>query len=180
MYSSSLSTHRCIRVLHCSKQCYSSSTPRPFSSCAVFVFTSSTVGKWVPFSLWCTEKSHRVLNTWIWRIFKYSNAFIGKKLLEQKGVVSWGIVLMQHPDFVLPEIWPLLPQGLSHCLSFNTNHVYNHFHTQTSIFENNFTDFLNFFVGFRSRRVAWVLIVFHFPPILTKSFVPLKHTWTWQ
>ena len=44
-------------------------------------------------------------------MFKYSNAFVGKKLLEQKGVVSWGIVLMQHPDFVLPEIRPLLPQG---------------------------------------------------------------------
>ena len=50
MYSSSLSTHRCICVLHCSKQCYSSSTLRPFSSCAVFAFTSSTDGKWVPFN----------------------------------------------------------------------------------------------------------------------------------
>ena len=49
MYSSSLSTHRCIRVLHCSKLCYSTST-RSFSSCAVFAFTSSTDGKWVPFS----------------------------------------------------------------------------------------------------------------------------------
>ena len=38
------------RVLHCSNQCYSSSTPRPFSSCAVFAFISSTDGKWVPFS----------------------------------------------------------------------------------------------------------------------------------
>ena len=50
MYSSSLSTHRFIRVLHSSKQCYSSSTPRPFSSCAVFAFSSSTDGKWAPFS----------------------------------------------------------------------------------------------------------------------------------
>ena len=50
MYSSSLSAHHCIRVLLCSKLCYSSSTPRPFSSCAVFAFTSSTDGKWVPFS----------------------------------------------------------------------------------------------------------------------------------
>ena len=50
MYSSSLSTRRCIRVLHCSKQCCSSSTPRPFSSCAIFTFTTSTDGKWVPFS----------------------------------------------------------------------------------------------------------------------------------
>ena len=46
----SLSTHLCIHVLHCSKQCYSSSTPRPFSSCAGFTFTISTDGKWVLFS----------------------------------------------------------------------------------------------------------------------------------
>ena len=167
-------THRCIRVLHCSKQCYSSSTARPFSSCAGFTFTTSTDGKWVPsvhFSLWCTEKSHRVLNPWIWRMFMYSNAFIGKKLLEQKGVVSWGIDLMQHPDFVLPGIRPLLPQDLSHCLSANTNHICNHSHTQTSIFANNLTNFLNFLVAFQSRRVTWMLITFHFPPTLTKSFV---------
>ena len=67
------------------------------------------------FSLWCTGKSHRVLNPPIWRMFKYSNAFIGEKLLEQKCVVSWGIVLMQHPNFVLPEIRPLFPQGLCLC-----------------------------------------------------------------
>ena len=175
MYSSSLSTHCCIRVLHCSKQCYSSSTP----SCAVFAFISSTDGKWVPFSTLLTlvyKKSHRVLNPPIWRISKYSNAFIGKKLLEQKDVVGWGIVLMQHPDFVLPEIRPLLPQGLSHCLPVNTNHVCNHSHTQTWIFAKNFTDFQNVLVGFWSRRVTWMLIIFHFLPTLTKSFMPLKHT----
>ena len=55
----------------------------------------------VHFSPWCTEISHRVLDPRIWRMLKYSNAFTGKKLLEQKGVVSWGIVLMQHPDFDL-------------------------------------------------------------------------------
>ena len=49
MYSPSLSTHRCIRVPHCLKQCYNSSTPRPFSNCAVFAFTSSNDGKRVPF-----------------------------------------------------------------------------------------------------------------------------------
>ena len=165
MYSSFLSTHRCIRVLHCSKQCYSSSTPRPFSSCAVFAFTSSTDGKWVPFSTLFTlvyrKKSHRVLNPWIWRMFKYSNVFIGKKLLEQKGIVSWGIVLMQHPDFVLPEIRLLPPQGLLHCLSVNTNHVCNHSHAQTSNFASNFTGFLNVLVGFQSQRVTW--IVDHLP-----------------
>ena len=36
MYSPSLSTHRFIHALHCSEQCYSSSTLGPFSSCAVF------------------------------------------------------------------------------------------------------------------------------------------------
>ena len=123
----------------------------------------------VQFSLWRTGKSHRVLNPRIWSMFKYSNAFIGKKLPEQKGVVRWGIVLMQHPDFVLPEIRPLLPQGLSHCLPVNTNHVYNHSHTQTSIFANNITDFLNVLVGFRSRRVTWMLIIFHFLTTLTKA-----------
>ena len=50
MYSLSLSTHHCICVLHCSKQCYSSSILRPFTSCAIFAFTSSTDGKCVPFS----------------------------------------------------------------------------------------------------------------------------------
>ena len=134
----------------------------------------------VHFLLWCTEKSHRVLNPWIWRMFKYSNAFIRKKLLEQKGVVSWGIVLMQHPYVVLPEIRPLLPQDLSHCLSVNTHHVCNHSLTQMSIFSNNFTDFLNVLVSFQSRSVTWMLIIFHFLPTLTKSFVPLKHTWTWH
>ena len=112
----------------------------PFSSCAVFAFTTLTDGKWVPsvhFSLWCTEKCHRVLNPRIWRMFKYSNTFIGKKLLEQKGIVSWGIVLMHYPDFVLPEIRPLLPQDLLLCLSVNTHHVCNHSLTQTSIFANN-------------------------------------------
>ena len=98
----------------------------------------------VHFSPWCTEISHRVPNPRIWRMLKYLNAFIGKKLLEQKGVVSWGIDLIQHPDFVLPEIQPLPPQNLSHCLSVNTHYVCNHSHTQTSIFANNFTDFLNF------------------------------------
>ena len=130
----------------------------------------------VHFSLWCTEKSHRVPNSRIWRMFKYWNAFIGKKLLNQKSIVSWDIVLMQNRDVVLPEIRLLLPQDLSHCLSVNTHHVCNHYYTQTSIFMNNFTDFLNVLVGCRSRRVTWILIIFHFLPTLTKPLVPLKHT----
>ena len=60
----------------------------------------------IHFSLWCTEESHRVLNPWIWRMFKYLNAFIGKKLLERKGVVSWHIVLIQHPDQWTPGAAP--------------------------------------------------------------------------
>ena len=93
-----------------------------------FAFTSSTDGKWVPFGtlfILLYRKESQGAKSANKRMFKYSNAFIGKKLLEQKGVVSWGIALMQHPDFVLPEIRPLLSQGLSHCLSVNTNHVYN-------------------------------------------------------
>ena len=130
----------------------------------------------VHFSLWCTEESHRVVNPRIWRMFKYSNKFIRKKLLEQKGVVSWGIVRMHHLDFALPDIRPLLPQDLSHYLPVNTYHVCNHSLTQTSIFANNFTDFLNFLVVSRSRRVTCLLIIFHFLPTLTKCFVPVKHT----
>ena len=124
------------------------------------------------------QKKSQVPNPRIWRMFNYWNAFIVKKLLDRKGVVSWGIVLMQHPDIVLPEIRPLLSQNLSHCLSVNTHHVCNRSHTQTSIFTNNFTDFLNVLVSFRSRSATWMFIVLHFIPTLTKSFVPLKHTWT--
>ena len=131
----------------------------------------------VHFWLLGTDKSDRVPNPRILRMFKYWNVFIGKELLDRNGVVSWGIVLMHHPDFVLPEIRPLLPKRLSHCLSDNTNHVCNHSHTQTAIFANNFTDFLNVLVSFWSRTVIWMLIVFHFLPTLTKSFMPLKHTW---
>ena len=171
MYSPSLSTHRCIRVLRCSKQWYSSSTPRPLWLCR---FLPS------PLQLMVYRKSHWVLNPRIWRMLKYSNAIIAKKLLEQKGVVSWGIVLMKHPGLVLPEIRPLLPQDLPHCLSVNTHHVYNHSHTLMSIFSNNLIDFLNVLIGFWSRRVTWTLIIFQFLPTLSKSFVLLKHTWTWH
>ena len=44
----------------------------------------------VHFSLWCTGKSHRMLYPRIWKMFKYSNAFIGKKLLVQKGRCELG------------------------------------------------------------------------------------------
>ena len=141
-------------------------------------FTSSTDGKWVPFSTLFTlvykkrSQGAKSANMEDVQVLEY---IYWEELLEQKSVVSWGIVLMQHPDFVLPEIRPLLPQGLSHCLSVNTNHVCNHSHTQTSIFANNFTDFLNVLVGFQSRRVTWMLIIFHFLLTLNKSFVPLKH-----
>ena len=179
MYSSSLSTHCCIRVLHCSKQCYSSLTPRPFSSCAGFTFTTSTDGKWVPFitlfTLVYRNKSQGAKFTNIEDVQVFKCVY-WEETSRVKGVVSWGIVLMQHPDFILPEIRPLLPQNLSHCLSVNTHYACNHSHTQTSIFANNFTDFLNFLVGFRSHRVIWMLIIFHFLPTLTKSFVALKHT----
>ena len=116
------------------------------------------------------QKNHRVPNPRIWRMFKYWNAFIGKKLLNRKSVVSWGIVLMQHPYVVLPEIRPLLPHNLSYSLFVDTHHVCNHSHTQASIFADNFTYFLNVLVSFQSRRTTWMFIIFHFFPTLTKSF----------
>ena len=183
MYSSSLSTHRCICVLHCSKQCYSSSPRRPFSSCAVFAFTSSTDGKCVPFSTLFTlvyrkksqgTKSANMEDVQVFECVYWEETSRAKGRCELGHCPDAAWRLCSFRDSAASST------RLSHCLSVKTNLVYNHSHTQTSIFENNFTDFLNFFVGFRSRRVAWVLIVFHFPPILTKSFVPLKHTWTWQ
>lgn len=48
IYSPPLSTHRCIRVFHYSKQCCKSSDARPLSWSAVFVFTSSNVWSRVP------------------------------------------------------------------------------------------------------------------------------------
>ena len=179
MYSPSLSTYRFIRVLHCSKQCYSSSAPGPFSSCAGFTSISLTDGKWVLFSTLFTlgyrKKSQGAKCADVVDV-EVLVCFIGKRLLGRKGIVSWCLVLMQNPYVVLPEIRPLLPQNLSHCLSVNIHHVCNHSHTQTSNFANNFTDFLNVLVGFRSRRVTWMLIIFQLLPTLTKSFVPHKHT----
>ena len=66
--------------------------------------------------------------------------------------MSWGTVLLQHPDVVLPEIRLLLPQNLSHRLFVNTHHVCNRSHTHTSIFANIFTDFLNVLVGFLKSK----------------------------
>ena len=155
MYSS-LSTHCYIRVLHGSKQCYSSLTPRPFSSCAVFAFTSSQ-----------GAKSANMENV------QELNCVYCEETTRKKRHCELGHC--PNSDFVLSEIRPILPQGLTHCLSVNTNHVCIHSHTQTSTFANDFTDFLNVLVGFRSRRVTWMLIIFHFLPTLTKSFVPFKH-----
>ena len=148
--------HSCPPLL---KQCYSSSTPRPFSSRVFFAFTSSTDGKWFPsvnFTLVYRKKSQDA---------KSAN-MKDVQILEcvypdQKGVASWGIVLMQHPFVVFPEIRSLLPQNLSHCLFVNIHHVCNHSHTQTSILLNNLTDFLNVLASFQGPRVTW--IVNHLP-----------------
>ena len=59
------------------------------------------------FSLWGTGKSQDAKSANIRRMFKYWNVFI-----DLKGIVSWGIVLMQHPEVIPPEIRPLLPQDL--------------------------------------------------------------------
>ena len=184
MYSSSSSTHRCIRVLHCSKQCYSSSTPRSFSSCAVFAFTSSTDGKWVPFSTLFTlvyrkmSQGAKSANMEDVQIFE---CVYWEETSRAKGRCDLG----HYPDAAsrLGSSRDLAASSARFVAlsSDNTNHVFcNHFHTQTSIFANNFTDFLNVLVGFRSRRVTWMLIIFQLLPTLTKSFVPHKHTWTWH
>ena len=151
MYSSSLPTHRCIRVLHRSKQCYSSSIPRPVSSCAVFPFTSITDGKWLTsstlFSLGYTKKAQGAKSANMEDV-QVLECIYWEETSWWKGVVSLGIVLMQHPDVVLPDIRPFLPQDLSHCLSVNTRHVCNHSHTQMSIFANSFIDFSECFGWF--------------------------------
>ena len=143
-------------------------------------FTSSTDGKWVPFSTLFTlvykkrSQGAKSANMEDVQVFEY---VYWEETSRAKGRCELGhCLLMQHPDFVLPEIQPFLPQNLSHCLSVNTHNVCNHSHAQTLIFANNFTDFLNFLLAFRSRRVIWMLIIFHFLPTLIKSFVPLKHT----
>ena len=111
MYSSSLSTHRCIHVLQCLKQCYSLWTPRQFSSCAIFAFTSSTDGKWVPFS---------TLFTLVYRKKSQGAKSANMEDVQVFKCVYWegtsrakGRCELGYPDFVLPEIRPLLPQGLS-------------------------------------------------------------------
>ena len=158
MYSSSLSTHRCIRVLHCSKQCYSSSTLRPFSSCAVSVFTSSTDGKWVPFSTLFTlvyrknSQCAKSANNEDVRVFEcvyWEENSRAKGHCELVHCPDAASRLCSSRDSAASSI-----RFVALSLSVNTNHVYNHSHTQTSIFANNFTDFLNVLVGFRSRRVT--------------------------
>ena len=116
---------------------------------------------WVHFSFWGTEQGAKSANLENVQVLE---CVIGKKLLDRKGVVSWGTVLMQHPYVVLPEIRPLLPHNLSHSLFVNTHHPCNHSHTQASNFVNYFTDFLNVLVGFRSRRATWMFIIFHLFP----------------
>ena len=184
MFSPSVTTYHHSRVLHCSKQCYSSSTPRPFSSYTVFALTSSTDEKWVPFSSLFT--------------FGYRKKSLGAKSANMDDVQILECAYREETS------WPKRCCELGHCpdaasrhfssrysaasssrfvelsLSVNTHHVCNHSHTQPSIFANNYTGFLNVLVSFRSQRVTWMLIIFHFLPTLTKSFVPLKHTWMWH
>ena len=180
MYSSSLSTHRCIHALHCSKQCYTSPTPRTFSSWAIFAFTSSTDGKWVPFSTLFTLGYIKGTGCQICQDGGCSNIRMrlsGRNFLTERvlwaGALSWcsiqTLFFQRFGRFLLK-----ICRTLSLSLSVNTHHVCNHSHTQPSIFANNYTDFLNVLVSFRSQRLTWTLIIFHFLPTLTKSFEPLE------
>ena len=91
MYSSSLSTHHFIRVLHCWKQCYSSSSPRPFSSCAVFALTSLTDGKWVLFSALFT--------------LEYRKKVTGYQIREYEGCSSIGMRLLGRNFLTKRALW---------------------------------------------------------------------------
>ena len=183
MYSSFLFTHRCIHVLHCSKQCYSSPTPRPFSSCAIFAFTSLTDGKWVPFSTLFTlgyRKRSQVAKSTNMEDVQVFKCVYREETSWPKGSCELGRCL----DAV-SRCYSSRDSAVSSArfvpLSLCYPHlVCNHSPTQTLLFVNNLTDFLNVLVGFQSQRVTWMLITFHFLPTLTKSFAPLKHTWTWH
>ena len=183
MYCSSLSTHRCNRVLHCSKLCYSSWTPGrsvavPFLPSPLQLMKNGFLS--VHLSLWCTEKSQRVLNLWIWRMFKYSNAFIGKKLIEKKGVLSWALswcsiqtLFFQRFGRFFRKVYLtvslLIPTMSAIILTFRRRTL----RTLSLIF-------WIFWSVFKVKGWPGLLIVFHLFPTLTKSFVLLKHTWTWH
>ena len=156
MYSSSLSIHCCIRVLHCSKQCYSSSTPRPFSSCAVFAFTSSTDGKWVPFSTLFTlvyrEKSQGAKSANIEDVQVFEYVYWEETTRAKgRGALSWcsiQILFFQIGRFfrkVCRTVSLLIPTMSAIILIL------------TSSFANSFTDFLNVLVGFQTQRVTWIV-----------------------
>ena len=147
---------------------YSSSSPWPFSSCAVFAFTSSTDGKLVPFTTLFT--------------LGYKKQGTGCQISEYWGCSSIGMPLLGRNFLIERALWV----GALSWSSIQT--FFQRFGrffrkiccTQTSILANNFTDFLNILVGFQCQRVTWTLIIFHCLPTLTKSFVPLKHTWNWH
>ena len=144
--------HCSIRVLHCSKQCYSSSNSRPFTSCAVFALTSSTDGKWVPFSTLFTlvyrkkslgAKSVNMEDVQVFKCIYWEETSRAKGRCELDHCPDAASRLCSSRDSAASSA------RLSHCLSVNTSHVCNHSHTQTSNFANNFTDFLNVLLGFQ-------------------------------
>ena len=59
----------------------------------------------IHFSLWNTEKkSQDAKSANMEDVQVFECVYWEETSRKKKGVVSWGIVLMQHPDFVLPEI----------------------------------------------------------------------------
>lgn len=159
----SIPMHRYIRSFHCSKQCFMSSVVRPFNSSAVFVFFC-TDSKQLPFPFPCFSlleigRSHREPNL-ANEEGTQQGLFISQKLLYGKGTVSWRVVLIQNPLFVLPQIWPLL------------------FFSFTYVFEAYLIDFFDVFICFRCALATWMFVVFHFFSILTKPFMPLENSCT--
>ena len=67
----------------------------------------------VHFSLWCTEKSQGA-NSANMEDVQVFECVYWEETSRAKGRCELGHFLMQHPDFVLPEIRPLIPQGVSH------------------------------------------------------------------
>ena len=177
----SLSTQCCICVFHYSKQCYSSSTPRPFSSCAVFALTSLTDGKWVPFStLFTLVYRKKSRNLWIWRMFKYSNAFIGKKLLEQKGVVAGALSWCSIQTLFFQRFGRFF-RKICHTVSVLISTMSTIILTlRRRSLRTISLIFWMFWSIFEVEVWPGLLIIFHFLPTLTKSFVSLKHAWTWH
>ena len=133
----------------------------------------------VHFSVWSREKSHRAQIREYVRCSSIGMRLSGRNFLTERALWAGALSWCSIQTFFFQRFGRSF-RKICRTVSVYTHHVCNHSHTQMSIFANNFIDILNVLVGFRSRRVTWMLIIFHFLPTLTKSFVPFKHMWTWR